>query len=655
MFATRAHPAGAYAYMNGRIQTNISPAADVPRAVASLLRTTKQLQETLQLWSTRQVTESQVSDVYVRLGTEFNATVTAFAYYSIDLSELYSIPQELRTVLEGCLSQDASTQVLAQYMPQVRQILFNLLQGLRSKQPAYWRAVGGTSCFELVPRPKTLLCSTCIMSTSTNPESSTPAKFVQGTRVKTERSPSPAYVPQRKLVTSASKLYSDVPVECQKHYPGYKANRDAWAKREAENMRSKGLHVIRQFSRDDGMVIDWKSAKPVWDDTLEPEQHDIAAVIERAHVVNYHNHISVLPRKRKQPPSSSLLPSPRRHHLASSQPQTTRLSPNSGSASTQPQQSPSSSDSFVWFGNMPPSNSKKPTVRGRSGPFVSPIRMKPTMRGGGPSSQTPSSIAQDVIDVDSLSQPAQAAPQMRDNPPGPQPNVEVIDVDAEIQTQEDIPESETRLNRDPSPAPRFISPSFTSRLAYQQPCDDYGSPEDWSTDVEATALEKAALHYLEQYVRTFDDDRSSLASAYSRNATFSCQVPNVNRGEPSRSAEFAPLEEGRSMSSGRPSIHGLRQGRLDVISSLLSLGTHKFSCVVPVNVSYDVACLGGRTGVLLVAHGTVDKADMPDSRPLRVGMHFVLRPKDHDPEDGSTGGLWPLVAIAHQMTVWDLP
>lgn len=129
--------------MNGQTQINIMPAADVPRAVATLLQTTKRLQEMLELWSTYQANESQVSDVYVHVGTEFNATVTAFAYYSIDMSELYYIPQELRGVLESCLSEDASPQVLAKYMPQVRQILFNLLQGLRNKQPAYWRAVGG--------------------------------------------------------------------------------------------------------------------------------------------------------------------------------------------------------------------------------------------------------------------------------------------------------------------------------------------------------------------------------------------------------------------------------------------------------------------------------------------------------------------------------
>ena len=62
------------------------PQVDILRAVTTLLETTKQLQEMLRLWSIQQATESQVSDVYVRVGTEFNATVTAFAVYSIDMT-----------------------------------------------------------------------------------------------------------------------------------------------------------------------------------------------------------------------------------------------------------------------------------------------------------------------------------------------------------------------------------------------------------------------------------------------------------------------------------------------------------------------------------------------------------------------------------------
>ncbi|KAJ3728191.1 hypothetical protein DFJ43DRAFT_1001231 [Lentinula guzmanii] len=115
---------------------------DVPSAVRNLLLSMKQLQEALKHWSVGHVTEAQVSDVYVQIGTDFNATLHAFTYHKIDLSDLHSIPKELRAVLEQCLGEDPSPQVLAIFMPQVRQVLHRLLRGLQSRQDA-WRAVGG--------------------------------------------------------------------------------------------------------------------------------------------------------------------------------------------------------------------------------------------------------------------------------------------------------------------------------------------------------------------------------------------------------------------------------------------------------------------------------------------------------------------------------
>jgi hypothetical protein len=58
---------------------------DVPGAVRSLLISAKQLQELLQKWSIGEATEGQVSDAYVKIGTDFNATVQAFAWHKIDL------------------------------------------------------------------------------------------------------------------------------------------------------------------------------------------------------------------------------------------------------------------------------------------------------------------------------------------------------------------------------------------------------------------------------------------------------------------------------------------------------------------------------------------------------------------------------------------
>ncbi len=45
----------------------------------------EQLLEVLSLWSNLKVSESEVSDVYVRLGNDFNAAVAAFGQFNIDM------------------------------------------------------------------------------------------------------------------------------------------------------------------------------------------------------------------------------------------------------------------------------------------------------------------------------------------------------------------------------------------------------------------------------------------------------------------------------------------------------------------------------------------------------------------------------------------
>ena len=46
----------------------------------------KALLESLTKWSIGEKTELEVSDVYVRLGNDFNAAVAAFTSYEIDMS-----------------------------------------------------------------------------------------------------------------------------------------------------------------------------------------------------------------------------------------------------------------------------------------------------------------------------------------------------------------------------------------------------------------------------------------------------------------------------------------------------------------------------------------------------------------------------------------
>ncbi|KAG0705628.1 actin interacting protein 3-domain-containing protein [Suillus ampliporus] len=122
---------------NGR--SHAHPA--VESAVTRLLVAIKQLLESLTQWSNGKMDEFQVSDVYVRLGNDFNAAVAAFAAFNIDMSDLMSVPEDLREVLETCLAEEATSDNLNVYLPTVRKIITNLLQGLRGKQSMYRRIV----------------------------------------------------------------------------------------------------------------------------------------------------------------------------------------------------------------------------------------------------------------------------------------------------------------------------------------------------------------------------------------------------------------------------------------------------------------------------------------------------------------------------------
>lgn len=51
------------------------------------------------------------------------------------------VPDDLRNILEQCLAEDATPENLEMYLPNVRQIITGLLQGLRGKQSSYRRIV----------------------------------------------------------------------------------------------------------------------------------------------------------------------------------------------------------------------------------------------------------------------------------------------------------------------------------------------------------------------------------------------------------------------------------------------------------------------------------------------------------------------------------
>ena len=113
------------------MQQNLS---QIEKSVTHLLIATKQLLETLTQWSRHNATESDVSDVYVRLGYEFNIACRAFTSIGVDTSDLGPVPDLLRMILEETLSQEASPGSLDRFLPRIRDIIINLLHGLKRKQ-----------------------------------------------------------------------------------------------------------------------------------------------------------------------------------------------------------------------------------------------------------------------------------------------------------------------------------------------------------------------------------------------------------------------------------------------------------------------------------------------------------------------------------------
>ncbi|KAK3946463.1 AIP3-domain-containing protein [Diplogelasinospora grovesii] len=110
------------------------PLSQIEKSVTHLLVATKQLLETLTQWSRGNATDSQVSDVYVRLGYEFNMACRAFSAINVDVQDLGNVPESLRNILEATLSQEASVESLEKYLPKIRDIIINLLHGLKRKQ-----------------------------------------------------------------------------------------------------------------------------------------------------------------------------------------------------------------------------------------------------------------------------------------------------------------------------------------------------------------------------------------------------------------------------------------------------------------------------------------------------------------------------------------
>lgn len=141
----------------------------IEKSVTHLLIATKQLLECLTQWSRQTATEGEVSDVYVRLGYEFNIACRAFNAVGVETADLGPVPDKLRAILEDTLSQEASTTSLDKYLPRIRDIIINLLHGLKRKQQRLRSKQGrDISMSSSTPAPRTLSNGSSTTASTTN-------------------------------------------------------------------------------------------------------------------------------------------------------------------------------------------------------------------------------------------------------------------------------------------------------------------------------------------------------------------------------------------------------------------------------------------------------------------------------------------------------
>ncbi|BEI86883.1 hypothetical protein CcaverHIS002_0702290 [Cutaneotrichosporon cavernicola] len=117
--------------------------------ITRLLVVTKQLLQGLEQWARRELSEEAVSDIYVRLGNGFELCVSTFRRAGISTADLDSVPSDLREILERALAEEPTQDTLNIYLPDIRAIIFNLLNGLKNKQMAYKRHL-----VERTPQPE---------------------------------------------------------------------------------------------------------------------------------------------------------------------------------------------------------------------------------------------------------------------------------------------------------------------------------------------------------------------------------------------------------------------------------------------------------------------------------------------------------------------
>ncbi|RPD64026.1 hypothetical protein L226DRAFT_521908 [Lentinus tigrinus ALCF2SS1-7] len=412
-----------------------------------------------------------------------------------------------------------------------------------------------------------------------------------GSSVKRERSPSPVLNAGARLVTQGCVRVAPLPSSCWKTHSGYQAARQQLAKAEMDKLRKLGLQPLRVFTREDGMVIDWKSDVPVLSDTLCPPipgQQDRPGVDvhEEAMVQDY-----LFPARIPFGQGAGPVPPP-------------TVVQDTGCRDVQ----------MAGDQRAPQLTSREPSgdeMRANS-------RLVPR-----------SSILTDVIDL-TKEDDVPIVPEL--------PSADVPHPSSVNQTPATYSDTGERnalilsqaalTNSDGSRA----TPDFMSALSHNHssrvPLPRTVSISSDNSDLDE--MEAAALDFLKRYMIAFSEDRAILARAYSRMATLSI---------------IAHSDPGGISSSN----HAPHQGRADIVSALLALPDEQplYDEVGEgiAEVDWDLIHVEDTNDVLLICYATHDRAAVPGSglNDRRKGkgradrwayeQRFLLRLREWDVED----------------------
>ncbi|KAG9315289.1 hypothetical protein JVU11DRAFT_4428 [Chiua virens] len=422
-------------------------------------------------------------------------------------------------------------------------------------------------------------------------------------QVKCERSLSPLFS-ERRLVTCGTKRFAPLPSDCLPSCPQYKQNRSQWVARRVKELEMlslvperKLIRFVDEFiplnssslrtSRDDGLIIDWRSYAPVWSDTLKPDSMDLAATIVLAHKSNAKWHRISIP---TGSPQASAIP-----QAISAQGIPTSSSPIFGS---------------VYDAEIPLKNAL-------------PVPPRPQSKRRNNSSQP--------VSIISASSGTDASFPCSDRSP------------LSDETRHETASHTTLRDRTSSLADSLGTPSAISTRP-GSPLSPGGVHNPSTAPSESSAAEdeksEMTLQYLRRYIQTYEEDRSSLASAYARNSSFAYRahhnVKNASGNAPSTQAATP-----NCFSSGT------KRTRLDIVNTLLTLPCLHSNARDPsgsVQIAYDIFYLGAGLGMFAVCRAVMSTKT--------IVHNFILQRKEVDKEDAAIDGVWPLTATAHQILVF---